>query len=134
MKKAAQFGRGSYVFIQNSDEVQTQISALMTKINHPALTNIELMFDSKVHQQVEVYPKRIPDLYLEEPMQVAVKSALPITSVQMTADSATQPWYQQVIIDDSQSSQGISTLWARRKIEDLLYSLVTGADQTQVKA
>jgi len=133
MKKAAQFGRGSYVFIQNSAELQTQMSALMTKINHPTLTNIELMFDSQVHQQIDVYPKRIPDLYLGEPMQVTVKSALPITSVQMTADSATQPWYQQVIIDDRQSSQGISTLWARRKIEGLLDSLVTGASQAQVK-
>jgi len=133
MKKAAQFGRGSYVFIQNSDDVQTKMSALMTKINHPAITNIELLFDNQIHQQVDVYPKRIADLYIGEPMQVTVKSALPITSVQIMGDTAALPWYQQLIIDDSQSSHGISTLWARRKIEDLLDSLVTGADKEQVK-
>ncbi len=133
MKKAAQFGRGSYVFIQNSADVQTKMSALMTKINHPAITNVELMFNSQVHQQVEVYPKRITDLYLGEPMQVTVKSKLPITSLQVMGETATRPWYQQVIIDDSQSSRGISTLWARRKIEDLLDSLVTGANQALVK-
>jgi Ca-activated chloride channel family protein len=133
MKKAAQFGRGSYVFIQNSDDVQIKMSALMTKINHPAITNIELLFDNQIHQQVDVYPKRIADLYIGEPMQVTVKSALPITSIQIMGDTAALPWYQQLIIDDSQSSHGISTLWARRKIEDLLDSLVTGADKEQVK-
>ena len=134
MKKAAQFGRGSYVFIKNNNEVQSQMSALMSKINHPAITNIDLMFDNQVHQEVDVYPKRIADLYIGEPLQIAIKSKLPITSVQVMGDSAESPWYQQVIIDDSHSSRGISTLWARRKIESLLDSLVTGADKDQVKS
>lgn len=134
MKKSAQFGRGSYVYIKNSEDVQTQMTALMRKINHPAITNISLMFDSQVHQETEVYPKKITDLYMGEPLQITVKSKLPITSVQAMGDSAQSPWYQQVIVDDSQSSKGISTLWARRKIENLLDSLVTGADKEQVKA
>ncbi len=133
MKKAAQFGRGSYVFIQNSADVQTQMSALMTKISHPAISNIALMFDNQVHQKIEVYPQKINDLYIGEPMQITIKSTLPITSVQIMGDSASEAWYQQLIVDDNQSSQGISTLWARRKIADLLDSLVTGANQEQVK-
>ena len=133
MKKAAQFGRGSYVFIQNNADVQSQMSALMAKISHPAISNISLMFDNQVHQQVEAYPKKITDLYLGEPMQVTLKSKLPITSVQVMGDTATLPWYQQVIVDDSRSAQAISTLWAREKIADLLDSLVTGANKEQVK-
>lgn len=134
MKKAAQFGRGSYVFINNSEDVQKQMTALMSKINHPAITNISLIFDNLVHQETEVFPKKITDLYMGEPLQITVKSKLPITSVQAMGDSAQSPWYQQVIVDENQSSKGISTLWARRKIESLLDSLVTGADKTQVKA
>jgi Ca-activated chloride channel family protein len=133
MKKAAQFGRGSYVFIQNSHNVQTSMSALMTKISQPAVSNIQLMFDKKIHQKIDVYPKKITDLYLGEPMQVAIKSALPITSVQLMGDTTTQPWYQQLIIDDDQPSQGISSVWARNKIEDLLDGLVMGTDKEQVK-
>lgn len=133
MKKAAQFGRGSYVFIQNSHDVQTRMSGLMSKISQPVISNISLMFDNQIPQQIAVYPKKITDLYLGEPMQVAIKSTLPISSVQILGDSATQPWYQQLIIDDSQSAQGISTIWARRKIEDLLDGLVMGDDKEQVK-
>ncbi len=134
MKKAAQFGRGSYVFIQNNREVQRKMNHFMTKISQPALTNIDLMLDNQIHQQVEIYPKKIPDLYFGEPLQIALKSQVPITSVQLTAETASTPFYQQLIIDDRQTSKGISSLWARRKIEDLVDSLIVGANKDQVKS
>lgn len=134
MKKVAQFGRGSYVFIQNKSEVQRKMSHFMTKISQPALTNIALTLDNQVHQHVEVYPKKIPDLYFGEPLQIALKSQFPITSVQLTAETASTPFYQQLIIDDRQPSKGISSLWARRKIEDLVDSLIVGANKDQVKS
>lgn len=134
MKKAAQFGRGSYVFIQNNREVQRKMSLFMTKISQPALTNIALTLDNQIHQHVEVYPKKIPDLYFGEPLQIALKSQFPITSVQLTAETASTPFYQQLIIDDRQPSKGISSLWARRKIENLVDSLIVGANKDQVKS
>jgi Ca-activated chloride channel family protein len=134
MKKAAQFGRGSYVFIQNQAEVQRKMSDFMTKISQPAISNIELILDSQIHQDVEVYPKNISDLYFGEPLQIALKSVFPITSAQLTGETVSAPWYQQLIIDDPKSSKGISSLWARRKIEDLLDSLVIGANKEDVKS
>ena len=134
MKKAAQFGRGSYVFIQNNHEVQQKITHFMTKISQPAISNINLTLESQVLQQVEVYPKKLPDLYFGEPLQIALKSQFPITSVQLTGDTASTPWYQSLMIDDRESSKGISSLWARRKIESLLDSLVIGANKEEVKS
>jgi Ca-activated chloride channel family protein len=134
MKKAAQFGRGSYVFIQNQAEVQRKMSDFMTKISQPAISNIELILDSQIHQDVEVYPKNISDLYFGEPLQIALKSAFPISSAQLTGETVSAPWYQQLVIDDPKSSKGISSLWARRKIEDLLDSLVIGANKEDVKS
>jgi len=134
MKKAAQFGRGSYVFIQNNNEVQQKMTHFMTKISQPAISNINLTLESQVLQQVEVYPKKIPDLYFGEPLQIALKSQFPITSVQLTGDTASTPWYQSLMIDDRESSKGISSLWARRKMESLLDSLVIGANKEKVKA
>jgi len=134
MKKAAQFGRGSYVFIQNKSEVQRKMSHFMTKISQPALTNIALTLDNQIHQQVEIYPKKIPDLYFGEPLQIALKSQFPITSIQLTAETVSTPFYQQLVIDDRQPSKGISSLWARRKIESLLDSLIVGANKDKVKS
>jgi len=134
MKKAAQFGRGSYVFIQKQNEVQQKMTDFMTKISQPAVSNIKLIFDNHVQQHVDVYPKMIPDLYFNDPLQLAIKSQLPITSVQLTGETATTPWYRQLIINENTSSKGISSLWARRKIESLLDSLVVGANKGQVKS
>jgi Ca-activated chloride channel family protein len=134
MKKAAQFGRGSYVFIQNNKQVKQKMSQFMEKISQPALTNIALTLDNQIHQQVEIYPQKIPDLYLSEPLQIAIKSQFPITSVQITGETVSSPFYQQLILDDRQSSRGISSLWARRKIESLLDSLIAGANKEKVKS
>jgi len=134
MKKAAQFGRGSYVFIQNPRDVQQKMSNFMTKISQPALSNIQLILAGQLAEHIDVYPKKIPDLYFGEPMQIALKSQLPIASMQISGETVATPWYQQLIIDEHQSSKGISSLWARRKIESLLDSLVTGADKEKVKS
>ncbi len=133
MKKAAQFGRGSYVFIQKHNEVQQKMTNFMNKISQPALTNIKVILDNQTHQQGEFYPKRIPDLYFGEPLQIALKSQVPINSVQLTGETVSDSFYKQLIINNHQESKGISLLWARRKIEDLLDSLVIGANKEQVR-
>jgi len=133
MKKAAQFGRGSYVFIQNLNEVQNKVSTLMAKISQPVLSNIVLTLDQKIHQPLEIFPEKIPDLYVGEALQVTIKSPLPINALQLQADSATSRWSQQLIVNDQQTAHGVSILWARRKIADLLDGLVTGKDAEQVK-
>jgi len=134
MKKAAQFGRGSYVFIQNLNEVQNKMTDFMRKISQPTMTNINLALDRSIHQNAEIYPQKIPDLYLGEPLQVAIKSQQPLNSLQVSGDNATAMWEQSIILNDRLSAKGISSLWARRKIASLLDSLVTGANKEQVKA
>ncbi len=133
MKKAAQFGRGSYVSIQKQNEVQQKMTHFMNKISQPALTNINLTLDNQIYQQGEIYPKKIPDLYFGEPLQIALKTQAPINSVQLTGETVSTPFYKQLIISNRKESKGVSVLWARRKIEDLLDSLVIGANKEQVK-
>ncbi|NMP30020.1 marine proteobacterial sortase target protein [Thalassotalea sp. M1531] len=133
MKKAAQFGRGSYVFIQDTRQVKEAIALLMDRISQPAVTNVQLMFDKQVHDQLDIYPKQIPDLYHGKPLQVVVKSKIPINSVQVLGDMANVAWYRQLIIDENNTANSVSTLWARQKIEDLMDSLVAGAEPKLVK-
>lgn len=134
MKKAAQFGRGSSIFIQSANEMGAKMADLMTKISQPSLADINLSFDQQIQQTIEVFPRKLPDLYLGEPIQVAVKSSLPLASAQVTGKTATVPFYQQLIIESEKQAKAVSKLWAKRKIDDLLDGVVTGEDAEQVKS
>lgn len=133
MRKAAQFGRGSYTYISNVNEVNTKISALLEKISKPALRNISVLFQPIHLGSIEQYPKKIPDLYFNEPLIIAFKTALMPKSMQLFGEKATAGWHQEVSLTAQQESLGITPIWARAKIEDLLDGLVTGKPVQQVR-
>ncbi len=133
MRKAAQFGRGSYTYIGKVDEVKTRMSALLDKISRPALRNINLQFQPLHLGSIEQYPKKIPDLYYGEPLLITFKTAQMPTSLQVFAEQSTHNWHQETNLTQQQESKGITPIWARAKIEDLLDGLVTGKDPSTVK-
>ncbi|WP_181901504.1 marine proteobacterial sortase target protein [Thalassotalea euphylliae] len=154
MKKAAQFGRGHYVFIQRQQDVLDKMTELLDIISKPQVTNLELSFDNAIHAALDVYPRRLKDLHAGQPLQVAIKSSLPLTSFEVTGQTPQGDWYRSVVIDESKladtkfakiiddrgksakeaDEKGVAKLWARRKIADLLDGLVTGAPKQQIKS
>ena len=133
MRKAAQFGRGSYTYIGKVDEVKTKMSALLEKISRPALRNIASQFQPLHLGSIEQYPKKIPDLYYGEPLTIAFKSSIMPNSIQVFGEQENKGWHQEVNIVNQQESIGITPIWAKAKIEDLLDGLVTGQPLEQVK-
>lgn len=75
MTRAAQFGRGSYVFIDNQNNIQKEMQRLFSKLESPVLSNLSLTLpkDMRHKDNVEVYPKRLPDLYAGEPLLINLK-------------------------------------------------------------
>jgi|SRR5579872_564722 len=112
MRDAARFGRGTFTYIGNREEVQTKMSALFEKLESPVLTNVELHFDDP---SIEMWPSRVPDLYAGEPVVVAVKFSKPVGRVTASA----KDWTDNALNPVSTSESGIDRLWARRKIEAL---------------
>jgi Ca-activated chloride channel family protein len=133
MRKAAQFGRGSYTYIGKIDEVKAKMSALLEKISRPALRNIAVQFQPLHLGSIEQYPKKIPDLYYGEPLTIAFKTAMMPNSMQLFGEQANKGWHQEVSLSKQQESIGITPIWARAKIEDLLDGLVTGKPPEQVR-
>lgn len=133
MRKAAEFGRGSYTYIGKVSEVKEKMSALLGKINQPTLKDIKLQFQPLHLGSIEQYPKKIPDLYQGEPLLIAFKSALMPTSLQVFGEQANTPWHQEHSFTNQQASQGITPIWAQAKIEDLLDSVITGSSKEMVK-
>ncbi|MBJ2131001.1 marine proteobacterial sortase target protein [Alteromonas sp. IB21] len=75
MTRAAQFGRGSYVFINDTNNIQKKMQRLFTKLESPVLSNLSLILPKsmRINKSVEVFPERLPDLYAGEPLLINFK-------------------------------------------------------------
>lgn len=133
MNKAAKFGRGSYTYIRNVNDVSEKMAGLFKKITHPVMRDIIVDWA----QQVEQYPSRIPDLYAGEPLTLLVKSSQPIQAVNASGTLLDTPWKQTLssklsgAVPDKESSKNLDTVWARQKVADLMDKLATGEQSTE---
>jgi Ca-activated chloride channel family protein len=131
MRKAAQFGRGTYTHIGDTAAVSEKMTALFAKLEHVALRDVVLDWP----EAVELYPHAIPDVYAGEPLVlVASFPATPDRPLIATAfgEAAGLAWKQTVGGSPSELP-GIAALWARRKIEYLVDSRVTGVDEALIR-
>ena len=131
MRKAAQFGRGTYTHIGDTGEVSEKMTALFAKLDRVALSDVVIDWP----EAVELYPHEIPDVYSGEPLVLAASfPAVPDRPLLATAfgQAAGLPWRQTVGGVPSELP-GIAALWARRKIEHLIDSRVTGIDEALIR-
>jgi Ca-activated chloride channel homolog len=73
MREAARLGRGTFTYIGSTAEVKDKMVALFAKLESPALTDVRL--DLAGGAGIETVPERIPDVYLGEPVTVALRAA-----------------------------------------------------------
>lgn len=123
MSKAAKFGRGSFTYVSDLNQVNTQIQELFAKINQPRLRNIKIDWPLEVEQ----YPERVPDLYAGEPVLVIAKSKQVIETVALSGQLLDRQWQQTIsnpatAVNQTQS-KNLNTLWARHKIQALTEEL-----------
>jgi Ca-activated chloride channel family protein len=130
MRKAAEFGRGTHTHIGSVNEVQSKMNLLFQKISNPVARDIKISWPAKY--QVETYPKRVPDLFLGEPIFLSSKIVAADSFIEGTVKldgvTATAPWSRTLRVKDTPASSGISTLWARRKITSLQDEETMGAN------
>ncbi len=124
MRKAAEFGRGTYTFISDLSETQEQMSELFVKLERPVLTNLDLQLPAGS----EVFPETIPDLYAGEPVIVSVKMPSQAGEAILTGTVNGETWTRRLNLNNAGSQNGVSQLWARAKIEELNDDVIRGAD------
>jgi len=132
MRKAAQFGRGSFTYISDVNEVNNKMTSLFSKLESPLMTDIKLHFDQNI--VTEIWPERLPDLYNGEPVILAIKSDKPLQEVTLTGTRALSPWRAKLNLKTENTSKGIGIFWARKKIAALMDSIQGGANKEQVRA
>ncbi|MDG2099794.1 MAG: marine proteobacterial sortase target protein [Glaciecola sp.] len=149
MEYAAMIGKGTFTYIDNVDDVQSTMTRLFDKLNHPALTNLQLTLrdESKLEalKSIEVYPKVLPDIYLGEPIVLSYRYAgyldtmssdleeLLVTGQMLVAGEAKSiqlPLTVNLIGSDPNTfslfgsdpnyhAKGLNKLWARAKIKEI---------------
>ena len=138
MTRAAKIGRGSYTYIGNLAEVGQRIDELFIRLENPVLTNITIEpLDEKGHSVEAVeflsYPHPVPDLYLGEPLQVAMRMDSDWKKIRVSGTRLGERWQYVIDVSRGAGRAGIATLWARKKIADEMESLALGKDENEVR-
>ncbi len=135
MREAARFGRGTHTHIGDIGEVGQKMAALFDQLARPAAVDLRVQWP----QSVEAWPARIPDLYHGQPLSVAVSfgETRPAGEVQIHGNIGGRAWSRRLQLTHDPAARGhdgIASVWARRKIAGLLEGLVTGREESAVRA
>ena len=131
MSKVAEFGRGTFTYIGNVQEVEEKMSALFSKLESPVLTNIKVEFPTG--SLVEMWPAKLHDLYLGEPVVFTAALKRTTGTVKVHGMRGATPWEMTLAMDNGGKEAGVHVLWARSKIQSLLDSVPGGADAEIVR-
>ena len=129
MRKAAEFGRGTFTYIGQLSEAESRMDALYRKLDSPVVRDIEITWPIPV----ESYPKKLPALYLNEPLLVVARGDNLQGDIHVSGSTARLPWYQSFSSESDVVHLGVGTLWARSKIESLEDEKIAGRDANEVR-
>ena len=131
MRKAAEFGRGSFTYIGKLNEVQEKITALFRQLESPVLRDIHIQWPEGA--DAEFYPNPLPDLYLGEPLVISTRIKPVAGDISIRGSLNGQQWERKIAIGNPGSNSVLSTLWARSKVESLLDEMVTGTPEDIIR-
>lgn len=130
MRNAARFGRGTFTYIGDLQQVSARMGELFAKLGSPVMTAIDISVGDPT---AEMWPARIPDLYRGEPLMVAVRVTDPSAPIVIAGHSSGKPWKSELRLTDPRDESGIGKLWARQKIESLMDRLSEGINPAVVR-
>jgi len=94
---------------------------LFASIDSPVLTDVKLSFEGV--EVANVYPERLPDLFAGQPLVVSGEITQGRTGqAHLTARAGNESYEATIPVDITKATfhPGITTLWARQRVEDLM--------------
>ncbi|HZN86634.1 MAG TPA: VWA domain-containing protein, partial [Burkholderiales bacterium] len=132
MTKAAQFGAGTFTYIGRIEEVKEKMDALFARLESPVLKGVRIDWGGA--EEVEAWPKQVPDLYAGEPVMVLFSAArLGSGGITVSALAGDRPWQERVLLVPAAGENALSVLWARERIGALMDQLRGGAPEQEVR-
>jgi Ca-activated chloride channel family protein len=143
LRKAAELGQGSSLFIQSLDDVETQIKHLADRLNRPVLTDLSVYIDGQPGIPVR-FPTLGRDVYAGEPLMLLARLPKQLSpdahlilkatiASQTSSQGFAQAWERTLNVRQIPTHPGVARAWARQQIQ-LLEDLKTlGEDATTVR-
>lgn len=117
----AQFGRGSFTAVADGSEIRAQMGRLLDQISSPVLTDLRL--DWQGVSAGDVLPARLPDLFRGQPLLIYGRLAGDGPGrLVVEGTSGLAAFRQEIPVDPGRARfhPGVTTLWARAKVDELL--------------
>ena len=118
MRKAAEFGGGTFTYIGKVTEVQERMDHFFQKLENPAMSNIQVQ--PSTSSIMDLVPERVPDLYKGEPVMIAMKTARIPDELTISGQLGQTSWETRLPLTAAKKRKGIAVYWARKKIESLM--------------
>lgn len=115
MTRAAELGRGTFTHIASIEQVEERMRGLFAKLESPVVTGLSATFSSA---KADLTPQAIPDVYRGEPLVLAARLDRLDGNVEIKGRVGDVPWIVNLPLARAAEGQGLSKLWARRKIAD----------------
>jgi Ca-activated chloride channel family protein len=121
LERMAVLGNGAVAYVGLDEGAARAVDGFYERIAHPALTNLRV--DWGALEVADVYPSRLPDLFIGRPVVVTGRFAgRKPTRVVITGRTGTQTREITLPVDPTDSGTqhaAIASVWARLKIADL---------------
>ena len=124
MDRMAILGKGAVAYLSLNDDAVAVMDAFNRRISHPAMTDLSIDWGDM--DVADVYPKRIPDLIVGRPVIVTGRYRGTPDTVTVSGRAGMQPASFEVAAADATATHaGVSAVWARLKIKDMMNTLRT---------
>ncbi|MEW6306001.1 MAG: VIT domain-containing protein [Verrucomicrobiota bacterium] len=117
----AKLGRGAVAYLGPQDSAAEVMDLFFARISHPAMTDLQI--DWGAMQVSDVFPKRLPDLFVGRPVILTGKfkghgtGAIRVTGKAGNGESEVR--LAAKLDDRVATHKGLASVWARMKIADL---------------
>jgi len=129
MRKAAQFGRGSFTYVGRVDAIEAKVGGLFRKLERAMVRDLQVDWPGRV----EVYPDRVPDLYAGEPLVLAARLLDPMDAVTIEGVTGERAWRRELSLETGRDNPGVAVLWAREKVAALIDQIRAGTPRAEVR-
>lgn len=131
----AKYGRGEVDYALNTVDMSVVANRFHERVRSPLLTDISIDWSNL--PVTDIYPQRIPDLFSAKPLVLSGRYLQGATgTIVLQGKMAGENFVRQIPVElpaTENSHDVLATLWARRKIDDLMVQDMSAANSGDMK-